>query len=112
MKIAIPLAGGQLCAHFGHCEQMALLDVDENRRQVVRSTCLTPPAHEPGVLPKWLYELGANVVICGGMGRRAQEFFRVLGIRVVVGAPAEAPEKIAAAFLGGNLAVGENTCDH
>jgi hypothetical protein len=31
MKIAIPLASGKLCAHFGHCEQMALLEVDENR---------------------------------------------------------------------------------
>ena len=28
MKIAIPLAAGRLCMHFGHCEQFALVDVD------------------------------------------------------------------------------------
>ncbi len=112
MRIAVPLASGKLCAHFGHCEQMALLEVDEQRREVVRTTYLTPPPHEPGVMPTWLHELGANVVICGGMGKRAQEFFRVLDIHVVVGAPAETPEKVAAAFLKGSLAVGENICDH
>ena len=33
MKIAIPLANGQLAMHFGHCEQFALIDVDEATRQ-------------------------------------------------------------------------------
>jgi len=25
MKIAIPIADGKLCAHFGHCEQFSLV---------------------------------------------------------------------------------------
>ncbi|NLY01959.1 MAG: ATPase [Rhodopirellula sp.] len=112
MKIAIPTAGGRLCSHFGHCEQFAMVEVDEARRQILQTSYSTPPAHEPGVLPKWLYDQGVHVVISGGMGRRASEFFRILGIRVVVGAPAETPEQVAAAFLSGSLVAGENPCDH
>ena len=33
--IAIPVAGGQLCMHFGHCEQFALLDVDTASKQIL-----------------------------------------------------------------------------
>ena len=33
MKIAIPLAAGRLCMHFGHCEQFALVEVDEAPRR-------------------------------------------------------------------------------
>jgi len=112
MTIAIPLADGRLCMHFGHCERFALVDVDEARKTIIGTSYLAPPAHEPGVLPKWLHDRGANVVIAGGMGQRAQEFFRILGIRVVVGAPADTPETVVSAFLAGNLPVGENVCDH
>jgi len=112
MTIAIPMADGRLCAHFGHCDRFVLADVDEAQKRIVGTSYLTPPPHEPGVLPKWLHDRGVKVVISGGMGRRAQEFFRILGIRVVVGAPADTPEKVVAAFLAGTLEVGENVCDH
>jgi len=46
------------------------------------------------------------------MGGRAQELFAANGIQVVVGAPAEAPEALVAAFLDGSLESGENCCDH
>lgn len=36
---------------------------------------LTPPPHEPGVLPKWLHDQGVNLIIAGGMGQRAQGLF-------------------------------------
>ena len=71
-----------------------------------------PPPHEPGVLPRWLSELGANIIIAGGMGRRAQDLFTENGIKVVVGAVSETPEKLAQAYLQNILVVGENCCDH
>jgi predicted Fe-Mo cluster-binding NifX family protein len=46
------------------------------------------------------------------MGRRAQELFADNGIKVVVGAAADAPEKIVSAFLQNSLEIGENCCDH
>jgi len=112
MKIAIPVADGRLCMHFGHCEQFALVEVDDGNKTVTGTSYLTPPPHEPGVLPRWLHEQGANVIIAGGMGRRAQGLFSQNEIEVVVGAPAEKPEDVVSAFLAGTLEAGENVCDH
>ena len=112
MKIAIPLADGKLCAHFGHCQQFALLDVDEKTGRATAQKTLTPPPHEPGVLPRWLHELGANVIIAGGMGNRAQQLFTENNIKVVIGAPAEMPEKLVSDYVSGTLQSGANLCDH
>ncbi|MBN1554782.1 MAG: P-loop NTPase [Phycisphaerae bacterium] len=112
MKIAIPIAQGQLSLHFGHCEQFALVDVDEAQKTIRGTEYLTPPAHEPGVLPRWLHEQGANVIIAGGMGQRAQGLFQQNGINVVVGAQPGKPEDVVNAYLSGTLESGQNVCDH
>lgn len=112
MKIAVPLAGGRLSMHFGHCEQVALVDVDEATQQPGQTSLLTPPPHEPGALPRWLHEHGADVILAGGMGRRAQQLFAQNGIRVVVGAPSDTPEQLVSDYLRGALKDGENLCDH
>lgn len=112
MKIAIPTADGKLCMHFGHCEQFALVEVDDNNKTVSGTSYLTPPLHEPGALPRWLHEQGADVIIAAGMGQRAQGLFSQNGIKVVVGAPAEKPEDVVSAYLAGTLEVGQNICDH
>jgi ATP-binding protein involved in chromosome partitioning len=111
-KIAIPTAAGSLCQHFGHCEQFALCDVDAENKTILNTTMVTPPPHEPGLLPTWLQEQGTNVIIAGGMGSRAQELFASKGIHVITGASPEAPEKIIGEYLRGQLATGDNVCDH
>ncbi|HOY45586.1 MAG TPA: NifB/NifX family molybdenum-iron cluster-binding protein [bacterium] len=112
MKIAIPIASGQLCAHFGHCEQFALIAVDPATKSITSREDVIPPPHEPGLLPRWLAERGATVIIAGGMGQRAQMLFADHHIEVVVGATAANPEKIALDYLAGALQTGDNTCDH
>ncbi|MGQ9662776.1 MAG: NifB/NifX family molybdenum-iron cluster-binding protein [Kiritimatiellia bacterium] len=112
MKIALPVAEGKLCLHFGHCEQFALLDVDEQTKKVTDKRMLTPPPHAPGVLPKWLHDQGVSVIIATGMGHRAQAIFAENGIKVVVGAPIEPPEVLADQYLAGTLVSGQNVCDH
>lgn len=86
MRIALPVAQGKLCAHFGHCEQFALVDVDEAKKTIVSMNYLTPPPHEPGLFPRWLHEQGANVIIAGGMGQRALGLFAQQQITVLAGA--------------------------
>ena len=112
MKIAIPVTAGRLCPHFGHCEHFALFEVDTTARQPRPPVYLTPPPHEPGVLPRWLHEQGANVIIAGGMGQRAQQLFSEQGIRVVTGADSGPPLELATAYCQGLLTSGPNPCDH
>ncbi|NMC20660.1 MAG: ATPase [Thermogutta sp.] len=112
MKIAIPLANGRLAMHFGHCAEFALVDVDEAARRHRGTTILAAPPHEPGLLPQWLHDQGADVIIAGGIGGRAQQLFAEKGIRVVYGAPSDTPEALVNAFLDGTIVRGENLCDH
>ncbi len=109
-RFAIPVADGVLCNHFGHCEQFALIDVAKG--QISASAMVTPPPHEPGVLPKWLSEQGVTTILAGGMGQRAQDLFKQNGITVAVGAPNLAPEELVTQYLAGNLVTGDNVCDH
>jgi predicted Fe-Mo cluster-binding NifX family protein/cellulose biosynthesis protein BcsQ len=110
MRFAIPVADGRLAAHFGHCEQFALIETEDG--EIKESAMQTPPPHEPGVLPKWLHELGADVIIAGGMGNRARQLFDENGIKVVVGAPSDAPEVLVRQYLSDRLVTGPNVCDH
>jgi predicted Fe-Mo cluster-binding NifX family protein len=110
MKFAIPLAEGKLTAHFGHCQEFALLDVEDN--QIKSKETLVPPPHEPGVLPKWLHDLGTNVIIAGGMGARALDLFAQNDIKVIVGATALAPEDLVNQYLDNTLQTHGNVCDH
>jgi len=110
LRIAIPCAEGRLAMHFGHCQEFALVDVEDG--DIVGTVTEEPPTHAPGVLPAWLQEHGVNVVVAGGMGSRAQGLFAQVGIRVVIGAPSLEPQEIALQYVAGTLAGGDNICDH
>ena len=111
-RFAVPLANGNLAEHFGHCEEFALVDADGDGGAKLNVSRVTPPAHEPGVLPRWLQEQGVQVILAGGMGTRAQELFSEQGMSVVTGAPAGSPETLVQAYLAGTLVTGDNVCAH
>lgn len=108
----MPLWEGKLTLHFGHAEEFALVDMDEATGEVQAVEKFAAPPHEPGLLPKWLGEKGANVIIAGGMGMRAQTLFVEREIQVVTGAGVGDPEEIAKAYVAGDLNTGDNACDH
>ncbi len=112
MKYAVPVSGGVLCPHFGHCEQFALIDVDEDKKEIIKKELVPAPEHQPGLLPPWLARQGVKCVIAGGMGMNAQNLFMNHGVQVVVGALESDPEKAVLNHLCGSLATGENVCDH
>lgn len=112
MKIAVPTLNGHLSPHFGHCQQFSLIEVDVDKKAILNETFLAPPQHEPGVLPQWLNEIGANVIIAGGMGQRAQALFNQHGVQVILGASSDTPLKLVHDLLHDNLQSGENLCDH
>lgn len=112
MRIAIPTADGRLCNHFGHCEQFAILDVDPTTKAITATQLLTPPPHEPGVIPRWVAEQKAKLVLAGGMGGRAIDLFNQAGVEVICGCPAIEPEKLVEAYFAGTLTTGTNACNH
>jgi ATP-binding protein involved in chromosome partitioning len=111
MRFAVPTVDRKLCAHFGHCEAFALIDTD-GEGKLGDETYVTPPPHEPGLLPPWIAQQGVNCVIAGGMGARAQQLFAEQGVRVVTGAQGEYPREVVENHLKGTLVTGANTCDH
>ncbi|MCF7918442.1 MAG: NifB/NifX family molybdenum-iron cluster-binding protein [Candidatus Cloacimonetes bacterium] len=112
MRIAIPVTDGKLSAHFGHCEKFIIFDADEAGKKIIKEEVLIPPAHEPGLLPRWLAEQKANVIIAGGMGQRAQDLFTQNDIKVEVGAAAKSPRQLVENYLNNELETGSNLCDH
>ncbi|HOJ40662.1 MAG TPA: NifB/NifX family molybdenum-iron cluster-binding protein [bacterium] len=112
MKVAIPVVRGRLSAHFGHCEQFAIFEVDEEEKKITGQEVLEAPEHAPGLFPRWLKKQGVQVVLVGGLGQRARAFFDECGLKVITGAPEEVPEALVMAYLNGTLVTGENICDH
>ena len=112
MRCAIHVSGNMVSTHFGHCEHFALIDVDEERKEILRKELVPSPGHQPGLLPQWLAEEGVSVVIASGMGSRAQSLFQQNRIQVIIGALESDPEKAVRSYLNGILATGDNICDH
>lgn len=74
--------------HFGHCPYFIIVELDdENKVKEVKSID-NPYAkeHNPGELPSFMYNLNINMIVTGGMGPRAQEFFAQYGVKPVIGA--------------------------
>ena len=111
MKIAMPVAEGVLCAHFGQCTHFALFDVDREQHSVLSQQNLPAPAHQPGVFPEWLAAQGVNVVVAGGMGSKARDLFADNGIEVITGASSDDPQVVVTSFLARQLVTDANFCE-
>ena len=108
--IALQLEGGVLCAHFGHCEEFAIVKVVYTK--ITEVNVLTPPEHVPGLYPRWVASFGVTDVIAGGMGQKAINLFNEQNINAFVGAPLEDAETLVNYFIAGKLNLNANYCDH
>ena len=110
-KIAVPVNDkGILDGHFGHCKYFAIIDVKDDN--IISEDNVSPPPHEPGVLPKWLAGRGVTHVLAGGMGNRAIQLFNEHNIDVFVGAPSMEARDLTAGFLNGSIDFSANYCNH
>jgi ATP-binding protein involved in chromosome partitioning len=112
VRIVIPVTDERLAMHFGHCDQFTLFDVDPENAEILKRESVSAPPHQRGVLPDWLSEQGAEVIIVGGMGGRAQELFREKGIKVIAGSSELSLDELVKQYLEGVLAEGPEVCDH
>ncbi|MFW5725170.1 MAG: NifB/NifX family molybdenum-iron cluster-binding protein [Bacteroidota bacterium] len=109
-RIAIPIENGELCAHFGHCQSFALIEVKDN--QINDITEVIPPEHQPGLYPRWIAGYDVTDVIAGGMGQKAIHLFNEQNINVFVGAPTKSARDLVNDFINGKLNLQANYCDH
>ncbi len=110
MKFAIPTQNRELTAHFGHCENFAILTTENG--EIISEEFIDPPVHQPGVYPKFLADNDVNVIIAGGMGQKAQDLFAQNSIEVYMGVQAGTPADLVKDYLNSNLKTGQNLCDH
>ncbi len=113
IKIAIPLdENGKPSAHFGHAPKFAFITADRDKKVIISKEELTPPPHEPNVIPQWLAENKADIVLTGGIGPKAETILNNNKVAVIKGVSGEDIEKIVIDYLNDNLKTQENMCDH
>jgi predicted Fe-Mo cluster-binding NifX family protein len=108
MKIAIAAEDsrgldGSVSHHFGRCPYFLLVNVEDGK--VINVDTIENPffaGHQPGMVPKFIREQGADVMISGGMGRRAIAFFEEFNISTATGASGTAQETLER-YLAGDL---------
>lgn len=102
---------GEVSMHFGRCPFYTLIEIEDGK--IADSKTVENPHfghHQPGVMPRFINDLGAHVILAGGMGPRAVQMFQGFGMDVVTGAVGQV-EKVVEAYLSGSLS-GIVPCNH
>ena len=108
MRVAISLESNlglesNVSGHFGRCPYFLIADLEVDEIQSVE--VIENPhfrEHRPGQVPDFIRGKGSQVMISGGMGKRAQAFFGELGVQTAVGASGTAAQAIEQ-YLRGEL---------
>lgn len=100
MKISVACEGTNVAGHFGHCENFAIFETADGK--IVSSNSIPNPGHRPGFLPNFLADMGAEVIISGGMGGGAVDIFNERNIEVIVGVTGDAKQAVET-YLRGEL---------
>jgi predicted Fe-Mo cluster-binding NifX family protein len=114
MKVCIPTMGNNgineyVGEHFGRVPTYTVVDTKTNEVDVIDNT--SEHTGGSGYPPEIIARTGADVMLCGGLGRRAIAMFEELGIMVYVGASGTVKEAIQM-WQAGKLqqATDENAC--
>lgn len=83
MKIAISTDGDYVSAHFGRCPAFTIIDIKDGK--TTDKEIVDNPGHQPGFIPQFLHQKGVSCIVCGGMGRRAVNFFDEYKIQTIIG---------------------------
>ena len=110
MKIAVTYENGQIFQHFGHTEEFKVYEVQD--KKIVSSTVVSTDGFGHGALASFLKNLGANALICGGIGGGAQMALAEAGIKLYGGVSGSCDAAVEA-LISGNLGYNPDIrCDH
>lgn len=107
-RLAIATDGDFVSQHFGRCQSYTIVDIKDGK--IIKKELIDNPGlegHEPGVIPRFLHQMGVSFIIAGGMGPRAIDFFNEFGIQTVVGVSGDIKHTIEK-FIAGELQGGRN----
>lgn len=107
MRIAISTDGDFVSAHFGRCPCFTIVDVDMGK--IAKKEVIENPGHQPGFIPEFLHQRGVDCIACGGMGRRALQYFNTLGMQTIVGVSGRIDD-VLEMIQKGTLKGGESLC--
>ena len=99
----------QVAHHFGRCPFFALVEVEGE--QIESARIIDNPyyaGHQPGQVPGFIKEQEADVMLSGGMGGRAIQFFTQFGIEAATGAAGTVQEAVTC-YLEGKIK-GASSC--
>ncbi|RKX59405.1 MAG: dinitrogenase iron-molybdenum cofactor [Thermodesulfobacteriota bacterium] len=112
MRVAIAVENGYVAQHFGRCPGFLIVDIENG--EIIKQEFVDNPgytAHQPGLVPSFLQNLGVDVIIAGGMGPRAIMMLESAGIKPILGVTGKV-EDVLTQFIAGNLKSGESLCEH
>ena len=104
---------GEVSAHFGRCPFFLLAEVNGTTATV--SEVVPNPyrgGHQPGAVPRFVRDMGAEVIIAGGMGPGAIEMFHGFGIDVATGATGAVTTVLGSYLRGEHRGVEPCAHDH
>lgn len=102
-KIAIPMAQGLFCEHFGGAKEFIIAEGDDRTGHLEEIQVFTAPKHEPGSLPRWLEKQNVDLLVAGSIGEKALIMLSNAGIHVVLANDTREPSELASAALSGSL---------
>ena len=107
MKIAISTDGENVSGHFGRCPSFIIVEIEKD--EIKSKEIINNPGHHPGFIPEFLHERGVDCIVAGGMGGKAEGFFKQYGIETFVGVTGTIEETLEK-IKNGSLESKEGLC--
>lgn len=87
----------RVAQHFGRCPYYIFVTLkDEAVKEITAIENPYHAAHEAGMVPAFIHQQQADVMIAGGMGKRAIQFFTEYSIKIATGAAGSVQEALHA----------------
>ncbi|WP_313152548.1 NifB/NifX family molybdenum-iron cluster-binding protein [Lacrimispora sp.] len=110
MKIAVTYDNGEIFQHFGKTEHFKIYQMEE--KKITSTEVIDTKGSGHGALAEFLKGLGADAVICGGIGEGARTSLSKAGIRLYPGVTGAADPAVEALLDGSLVYDLEVRCSH
>jgi predicted Fe-Mo cluster-binding NifX family protein len=98
MRIAVTYENGQVFQHFGHTERFKVYDIENGMVTVTTTVNTNGSGH--GALADILKKIGADTLVCGGIGGGAKLALAEAGIKLYGGVTGDTDKAIESLLAG------------